>query len=327
MIISKTPLRISFCGGGSDLPSFYRKHGGCVISTAIDKHIYITSARSFNEDVTQLKYSEVETTSDVNKIKHPVFREMLKQYRLSGLEMNSTSDIPAGTGLGSSSTFTVGLSNVLNARLGRAPTSEELARDACHMEMEVLGEPIGKQDQYAAAYGGMNYIEFNEDESVTVEAVRISEEDKRRLNDRLFMLYLGGTRSASAILKNHGKNVTSGSAEANQLKMCELTRQLRVSLEDGDLDSLGEILDKGWMLKRTLTSAISNLEIDSIYEEVTSKGAIGGKLLGAGGSGFMLFYADENTKAEIMKSMDDRLWTPFKFDPKGSRIVYNDEVQ
>lgn len=326
MIISKTPLRISFCGGGSDLPSFYKKHGGCVLSTAIDKYIYISSVKSFNESVTQLKYSEVETTTDVNKIKHPVFREMLKQYGLSGLEMNSTSDIPAGTGLGSSSTFAVGLSNVLNTRLGRTVSSEELAQDACHMEMEVLREPIGKQDQYAAAYGGLNFIEFEKDGSVSVEPVRMTDEAKSKLNDRLFMLYLGGTRSASAILKNHGKNVTSGDAEMNQLKMCDLARDLRTYLEDGNLDAMGEVLDKGWKLKRTLSTGITNPEIDLVYEEITSKGAIGGKLLGAGGNGFMLFYADERTRSEIMGSACDHAWTPFSFDPKGSRIIYNDEV-
>lgn len=327
MIISKTPLRISFCGGGSDLPSFYEKHGGCVISTSIDKHIYISSIRSFKRDVTLLKYSTVESVTNIETIKHPVFREMLKQYNLEGLEINSTSDIPAGTGLGSSSTFTVGLSNVLNARLGNSLSCEELAVDACRMEMEVLNEPIGKQDQYAAAYGGMNFIEFHKDGHVSVEPVKMSKESKRKLNNRLFMLYLGGTRSASEILKDHGKNVTSGNAEANQLKMCGLAKTLRVELENGNLDAMGENLDKGWQLKRTLSAGITNPEIDEIYEKVIGKGAIGGKLLGAGGSGFMLFYADERTKAEILGSIDDYPWMPFNFDPEGSRIIYNDEAQ
>lgn len=326
MIISKTPLRISFCGGGSDIPSFYERHGGCVVSTAIDKHIYISSVRSFNPEVTQLKYSVVENAREYDEIVHPVFREMLRQYGLSGLEINSTSDIPAGTGLGSSSTFTVGLSNLLNARLGRIPSREFLAQDACHMEMEVLGEPIGKQDQYAAAYGGLNFIEFRKDGKVSVEPLCMDPASSLALNDRLFMLYLGGTRSASEILRDQSRNLKSGQAESNQVRMCELARDLRDSLEEGDLDAMGEALDKGWTLKKTLSSGISNPEIDEIYERITGMGAVGGKLLGAGGNGFMLFYADIATKKHIMDSLPDWRWTPFRFDSEGSRIIYNDEV-
>ena len=326
MIISKTPLRISFCGGGSDIPSFYTRHGGCVLSTSIDKYIYLTSVRSFDERQTQLKYSVVENVRDIDDIKHPVFREMLRQYGLSGFEINSTSDIPSGTGLGSSSTFTVGLSNLLNTIRGTSLSKEDLARDACNMEINVLGEPIGKQDQYAAAYGGMNFIEFETDGRVKVSPLGMTSESKDKLNRRLMMLYLGGTRSASDILKRQSANITSGSAESNQLKMCELARSLRDDLEKGDLDSMGEILDKGWKLKRTLSTGITNPEIDEIYDTVLDKGASGGKLLGAGGNGFMLFYADESAQDRIKNSIKDRKWMPFRFDENGSMIIYNDEV-
>lgn len=326
MIISKTPLRISFCGGGSDIPSFYSKHGGCVVSTSINKYIYITSVKSFDTTLTQLKYSVVENVHDIECIRHPVFREMLKQYGLFGYEINSTSDVPSGTGLGSSSTFAVGLSNLLNTVSGRKLSKEQLAQDACNMELCVLKEPIGKQDQYAAAYGGMNFIEFHPDESVTVEPIKLTPESKKSLNDRLMMLYLGGTRSASDILKNQSANIKSGLAESNQLKMCELARTLRSELEDGRLDAMGEILDKGWKLKRTLSSGISNPEIDEIYETVIDLGATGGKLLGAGGNGFMLFYADASVQNKIKHSIKDKKWMPFSFDEVGSRIIYNDEV-
>lgn len=325
MIISKTPLRISFCGGGSDIPSFYRKHGGCVLSTSIDKYIYISSVRSFDKKTTLLKYSVAEEVHDLSEIKHPVFKAMLTETNMRGYEINSTSDIPAGTGLGSSSTFTVGLSNLLRTRCGKDTNKNTLAEEACRIEIDVLGEPIGKQDQYAAAYGGLNFITFNGDDSVDVEPVRLTNESRRELNDRLVMIYLGGTRSASKILKNQSSNITSGEAESNQLKMCELARYLRTELEDGRLDSMGEVLDKGWRLKRTLSAGITNPAIDEMYEMVTDLGATGGKLLGAGGNGFMLFYAKKDVQEEIRRHVDEKMLMPFKFDEYGSQIIYNDE--
>lgn len=325
MIISKTPLRISFCGGGSDIPSFYRKHGGCVLSTSIDKYIYISSIHSFDRCLTKLRYSSMEDVENLSDIRHPVFREMLSMYNMPGFEFTSTSDIPAGTGLGSSSTFTVGLSNLLHAWRGEQPSKERLATDACKMEIEILGEPIGKQDQYAAAYGGLNFIEFNEDDTVDVTPLSLEKEQKEKLNRRLMMLYLGGTRSASEILKKQSSNITQGQAENNQLRMCDIARNLRTDLEDGRLDALGEALDKSWRLKRTLSEGITNHEIDAVYKTVTELGAIGGKLLGAGGSGFMLFYAEEDAQNNIRKHVQDRMWMPFKFEECGSSIIFNDE--
>lgn len=325
MIISKTPLRISFCGGGSDIPSFYSKHGGCVLSTTINKYIYISSVHSFNPQITQLKYSMVESVTDIDEIKHPVFREMLRRYGLSGFEMSSISDIPAGTGLGSSSTFTVGLSNILHAHMGETMSKEALAKEACEMEIDVLEEPIGKQDQYAAAYGGLNFIEFNRDGTVQVERIKVDTESKRILDDRLMMVYLGGVRSASEILRKQSSNTKSGKAEDNQKRMCDLARELRHSLESGDMDSMGECLDKGWKLKRTLSEGITNPQIDEMYERITDLGATGGKLLGAGGNGFMLFYARENAREEILRKTKDLRWMPFRFESSGSQIIYNNE--
>ena len=326
MIISKTPLRISFCGGGSDIPSFYRKHGGCVLSTSIDKYIYITSSRSFERGLTKLRYSSMECVHELSDIKHPVFREMLTRFGMPGYEFTSTSDIPAGTGLGSSSTFTVGLSNVLRTRNGETASKETLAQDACRFEIDILREPIGKQDQYAAAYGGLNFIEFHDDDTVSVQPLSIDPERRDALGRRLMMLYLGGTRSASDILRKQSNNITNGKAETNQKKMCEIARQLKVDLEDGNLDSMGEALDRSWKLKRTLSEGISNPAIDGIYERAIDLGAVGGKLLGAGGNGFMLFYAPEGVQPTIRAGFPDMMWMPFEFDTNGSRIVYNDEV-
>lgn len=325
MIISKTPLRISFCGGGSDIPSFYRKHGGCVLSSSIDKYVYISSMRSFRPGLTKLRYSSMETVEDLSEIRHPVFREMLTRFDMPGFEFTSTANIPAGTGLGSSSTFTVGLSHLVRTWKGMEAEKEDLARDACWMEIEVLGEPIGKQDQYAAAYGGFNFIEFHPDDSVTLEPLRIGREQKERLNDSLLMLYMGGTRSASEILRKQSDNIRNGSAESNQLRMCDIARDLRQKLEDGDLDSMGEALDRSWRLKRTLSEGITNPQIDEMYERITDLGATGGKLLGAGGNGFMLFYARKDDREEILRRTPELPWMSFRFDETGSQIIFNDE--
>ncbi len=326
MILSKTPLRVSFCGGGSDIASFYRKHEGCVLSTAIDKYIYLSSVESFHTDITQLKYSTVETVKRNTEIRHPVFRDCLTSYNLSGMEISSISDIPAGTGLGSSSTFTVGLVNLLRTYKGLEITKEILASEACDIEIEHLHEPIGKQDQYAAAYGDLNFIKFKKDDTVSVERVKISDYDKEYLNDNLMMFYLGGTRSASEILKTQQKNITSGNAEKGQLKLCDLTYKLREKLENGELDALGEILDEGWKIKRTLAQGISNDFIDGVYARGISAGALGGKLLGAGGNGFMLFYVPEKFRDSVVESLHDLRLVPMRFDTRGSRIVYTDDI-
>ena len=201
MVITRTPFRVSLCGGGSDLPAFYQKNGGCVISTTINKYMYITSHPSFDKKTTVVKYSETETVHDVNKIKHNIFRECLKQEGLEGLEITSIADVPQGTGLGSSSSFTVGLINNLKCYKREFISDHDVAESACHMEIDVLGNPIGKQDQYAAAFGGLNYYQFNKNGSVDVEPVLMSHESFKQLEKNLIMLYVGGEHSASAILK------------------------------------------------------------------------------------------------------------------------------
>lgn len=324
MIITRTPLRISFCGGGSDLPDYYRKNGGCVLSTSINKYIYITLTRSFHKDTTQLKYSVVESVKDVNAIKHPIFREVLKEYNMSGVEINSTSDVPSGTGLGSSSSFTVGLINSARVLCRKDVTKELLANEACDIEINRLGEPIGKQDQYAAAYGDLNFIKFNKDETVDVEPVEMTEQDKKLMSDNLLMFYLGGTRSASKILEKYSSDTKSSVDKKKSL--CDLTEKLKYELDKGNVDALGKILDEGWKIKKTLAQGISTGIIDDVYEKAINSGAVGGKLLGAGGNGFMLFYVDGPEQKAVREALSDYREMDFRFDTAGSRVVYNDDM-
>lgn len=323
MIVTRTPLRISFCGGGSDLPPFYERYGGHVVSTTVDKYIYLTLERSFHPSTTSLKYSTVEKVKDLNEVKHPIFRECLKMHGVSEVEINSTADIPSGTGMGSSSSFTVGLINLLRAYRGEASDKKLLAEKACELEMDILGEPIGKQDQYAAAYGGLNYYHFKKDGNVEVENLQLSKELTDALGRRLILFYIGGERSASDLLKEQSKS--SEKRDANQNRMCSLAIKLKDDLKSGNIDSVGELLDKSWKLKRDLTGSISNERIDKIYELGIANGAVGGKLLGAGGAGFMLFYADERDRSHLKTALRDCREIPFKMEKDGSKVAFNDQ--
>lgn len=321
MIITRTPFRMSFAGGGSDIASFYEKHGGCVLSTTINKYMYISVHPSFELKETVLKYSQTEVVDDISKIDHKYFKEVLNMLRISGVEISSTADVPAGTGLGSSSSFTVGLLHALYSYKGKFVSKERLAAKACEIEIDRLKNPIGKQDQYAAAYGGLSFYQFNKDGSVFVEPVIMRSELYSQLERNLMMFYTGELHSASAILKEQSINITSGDKEANQLKMCDLARELRDELQHNNIDAMGEILNEGWNLKRTLASGISNPEIDEYYDIAIKHGAIGGKLLGAGGGGFLLFYVPENRQQEVRMAVGLQQM-PFSFDYQGSAVIY-----
>lgn len=321
MIITRTPFRMSFAGGGSDIASFYEKHGGCVLSTTINKYMYISVHPSFELKETVLKYSQTEVVDDISKIDHKYFKEVLNLLRISGVEISSTADVPAGTGLGSSSSFTVGLLHALYSYKGKFVSKEKLAAKACEIEIDRLKNPIGKQDQYAAAYGGLSFYQFNKDGSVFVEPVIMRSELYSQLERNLMMFYTGELHSASAILKEQSVNITSGDKEANQLKMCDLARELREELQHNNIDAMGEILNEGWNLKRTLANGISNPEIDEYYDIAMKHGAIGGKLLGAGGGGFLLFYVPENRQYEVRMAMGLQQM-PFSFDYQGSAVIY-----
>lgn len=321
MLITKTPFRISFCGGGSDLAAFYEQYGGCVLSTSINKYMYISIHPYFNENQTMLKYSENELVDDIKDIKHKIFNEVLNDMNISGVEISSTADVPGGTGLGSSSTFTVGLLHTLYCYKGKFASKSRLAREACEVEIEKLGAPIGKQDQYAAAFGGLNFIRFNKDGSVSVEPVMMKADTYKRLQNNLLMFYTGTTRSANTILSEQKKNITQDDKNENLRKMCALAEEMKRSLERNDLSTFGSILHQSWELKRTLASGITNPEIDAAYERAMKSGALGGKLLGAGGGGFLLFYCEPEKQDELRKNIGLKEFE-FKFEQDGTSIVY-----
>lgn len=322
MIITRTPFRISFCGGGSDLPSFYEKHPGCVISTSINKYMYLTAHPFFDLDKIMLKYSKTELVDSIDDISHQIFKEILSDFMLKGIEITSIADIPAGTGLGSSSSFTVGLLHSLYSYQGRFISKEKLASEACVIEIEKLGEPIGKQDQYAAAYGGLNYISFQPNGKVFVEPIIMKADTYDRLENNLLMFYTGDVRSASKILAEQNKNMNDQVKFDNLVQMTELTKEMKKVLEANQLDSFGEILHESWILKQSLASGISNPVINDYYELALKNGAKGGKLLGAGGGGFLLFYCEEGEQAKLREALRDLRELDFKFDYEGSKVVY-----
>jgi D-glycero-alpha-D-manno-heptose-7-phosphate kinase len=324
MIISKTPLRMSFVGGGSDLPVFYREFGGAVVSTAIDKFVYVTVNKKFDEKI-RISYSRTEEAKSVEKVRHPLVRESMKLLGISGgVEITSVADIPGkGTGLGSSSSFTVGLLNALHAFGNCHASADKLAQESCEIEIGRCGEPIGKQDQYAAAFGGFSFIQFNQNDSVSVEPVICQRETLRRLESNLIVFYTGITRSASALLKTQQQSLAGQKAKQKTMqKMVGLAWQLKAELQKNNLSAFGEIIHENWLLKRSLTSAVSNDAIDGWYSRARRTGAVGGKLLGAGSGGFLMFYAPEEKHGAIGRELKELRPIKFGFEPQGSKIIF-----
>lgn len=321
MIITKTPFRVSFCGGGSDMADFYRKHGGCVLSTSINKYMYISIHPYFNENQTALKYSQNEIVDDVSQIKHRIMKQVLTDMDVSGVEIVSTADVPSGTGLGSSSAFTVGLLHTLNCYKGKYVSQEKLAEEACKVEIEKLGAPIGKQDQYAAACGGLNMITFHQNDMVTVEPVIMNRETYHALEDNLVMFYTGITHDANQILAEQKQNISQVDKTNNLIQMCGLAREMKASLEKNDTSEFGRILNEGWQLKRQLASGISGQAIDEMYDKAMKNGAVGGKLLGAGGGGFLLFYCEKEKQPALEAAMGLKRFD-FRFEFDGTSVVY-----
>lgn len=324
MIISKTPLRLSFVGGGSDLPSYYRQAGGAVLSTTIDKFVYVTINTRFEPGI-RLSYSKTENVAHVDEIEHRLVKAAMRKLGLfDGVELTSVADIPSrGSGLGSSSSFTVGLLHALHAYLGRYRSKVDLGAEACEVELELCGEPIGKQDQYAAAVGGLNTIEFHPDDTVTVQPVVAPARMVRQIESELVMFYTGGVRSASDILKQQAEEVGASEAKRRALeRMVELVYVLRGELSAGNADALGEILHENWCLKRSLTGGISTSAIDETYDAARALGATGGKLLGAGGGGFMVFSVSEAKRRELIAGLGHLRHVPFRFDNTGASIAF-----
>jgi D-glycero-alpha-D-manno-heptose-7-phosphate kinase len=324
MIISQTPLRLSFLGGGSDLPSYYRRQGGAVLSTAIDKCVYVTVSRKF-DDAVRVSYSRTEEVETAAQVEHPIVREALGLLGIDGgIEITSVADIPAkGTGLGSSSTFTVGLLNALHAYAGRHASAERLAEESCDIEINRCGEPIGKQDQYAAAFGGFNFIRFHADDTVEVQKILCRRETLEELQSMLMMFYTGITRSASALLAEQSANMV-GEAEkiAAMDRMVASAEAVLHDLQSNRLDTLGAALDESWQLKKSLASGISNPTIDAAYDAARAAGALGGKILGAGGGGFLLFMVPREKQEAVRHALSGLRETPFGFARHGSRILF-----
>jgi len=322
MIISRTPFRVSFAGGGSDLRGFYSREPGCVLSTSIDKYMYIAVHPFFFPGQTLVKYSRTELVEDVAQIQHPIVREVLTHFGVAGVDINSIADIPSGTGLGTSSAFTVGLLNAVHAYLGRFASRTELARFACEIEIERLKSPIGKQDQYASAIGGLNFLRFNPDESVTVERVPMDADRFTALQDNLLTFYASGTRSANAILAEQASNVTRrGTALEAQRRIVALAEELRVELLNGNIDAMGGVLHEAWVRKKELAAGVSNGRIDEIYDLALRAGARGGKLLGAGGTGFVMFYVTPDRQPAVRAALAGLRELRLRFDTSGSTII------
>ena len=324
MIITRTPLRMSFVGGGSDLPAYYEKFGGAVISTAIDKYVFVTVNKKF-DDALRISYSKTELVKSVSEIEHTIVRAALTHVGITGgLEITSIADIPSsGSGLGSSSSFTVGLLHALYAYLGKYVAPDRLGDESCHIEIDTCGSPIGKQDQFAAAFGGFNFIRFHCDGTVVVNPLICSRATLRKLQNNLIMFYTATTRSANNILSEQSKQCSSSEqAQRTMHRMVQQTAEFAQSLQNDDCDAIGEILHEGWMLKRSLNSGISNDHIDDWYNRARAAGAIGGKILGAGAGGFFLFYAPQERHDALIHALPQLRHIPFAFEPEGSKVIF-----
>ncbi len=321
MIITKTPFRVSFCGGGSDIADFYREHGGCVIGTTINRYMYLSIHPYFDAGRTALKYSQNEIVKDLREISHSIFHCVLNEKQIQGVEISSTADVPGGTGLGSSSAFTVGLLHTLYCYQGKYVSKGKLAEEACQVEIEKLHAPIGKQDQYAAAYGGLNFIRFHKDDTVSVQPVIAGRDTLKELQENLILFYTGLTHDANQILAEQKKNIGYREKTDNLLRMCSLAEAMKRSLECGELRDFGAILHESWQKKRELAGSISNAAIDALYACAMQNGALGGKLLGAGGGGFFLFYCPKEKQEGLCKALRKKPF-PFRFEHDGSSIVY-----
>lgn len=326
MIITRAPFRISFGGGGSDLPSYYRKFGGCVLSASINKYIYLDIHPFFDPHRIQLKYSRTENVDAAGLIKHPIFRSVLDRFDMCGVELTSTADIPSGTGLGSSSSFTVALLQCVYAYRGMHRSKAALASEACSIEIDEIGSPIGKQDQYAAAFGGLNFIRFEPDDSVFIEPLTLPREKLRDFNSRLLMFYTGITRDANELLEAQGRAMEAGNGRVETMhRMVQLACDMQACLQQGCLDEFGGLLHESWMRKRSLSDHISNDRIDDLYQLARSAGATGGKILGAGGGGFLLLYCPVEKQAALRQKLNFLKHFPFHIESGGTQIVYYEQ--
>ncbi|QQS34659.1 MAG: GHMP kinase [Ignavibacteriales bacterium] len=322
MIISQTPLRISLCGGGTDFKEYYQLKEGFVVSSAIDKYIFVIIKERF-DDLIYVNYTKKEIVSSVDEIQHELVREVLRKSKLDkGIEITMLADVPSeGSGLGSSSSLTVGLLNAAYHYRGFQVTHEQLAKEACEIEIDTLKKPIGKQDQYIAAYGGLKAIKFNKDETVETEAIELPTNLKRKLGANLLLFYTNITRSSSTVLTEQKKSISDKLDYHDSIK--KLAYDTEGSLLNGNVDDVGRLLSENWDLKKNLSSNISNAEIDKMYSTAINAGAVGGKIAGAGGGGFLLVYCKREDHDKLREAMQDYREMPFMLEPQGSKIIFN----
>ncbi len=326
MIISRTPFRISFFGGGTDYPAWYRAHGGAVLATTIDKYCYLTCRRlpPFFEHRYRIVYSQMENTRTVDEIVHPGVRETLRHLGIDyGLELHHDADLPARSGLGSSSSFTVGLLHALYGLDGRMPSKRQLAAEAIHIEQTRIGDTVGAQDQVLAAHGGFNHVHFGQNGDITVTPLTLPARRVAELDDHLMLFYTGIQRTASVVARTYVQDVAS---KEHQLRILGgLVDQGIAALSgDGDISGFGELLHEAWQTKRSLSASVSNDHIEDIYAAARAAGASGGKVLGAGGGGFMVFFAPPDKQAAVRESLRGLIHVPFHFESSGSQIVFFD---
>ena len=325
MIICRTPTRISFFGGGTDYPIWYENNGGTVLSTTINKYSYITVRYlpKFFDYKYRIRYYKTEEANDLSEIEHPSVRECAKFVGIEeGFEMAHNSDLPAGSGLGSSSTFTVGMLHSLYALKSYMPTKRELAVNALHVEQDLIGEAVGSQDQIAAAWGGFNKITFGGERKFEVEPMILSRERMLEFQDNLLLCFTGYSRSAPEIAKVQIAETPSKNRELNDMQSLTVAAFELLKNSSGSIDEFGQMLNTQWKIKKSLSNKISNSKLDDIYDTGIQNGAIGGKILGAGGGGFMLFYARRENHERIINSLSSKLFVPFRFDNSGSKIIY-----
>lgn len=327
MILSRAPVRFSLGGGGTDLPSYSREHGGFLVAAAVDQYIYLGLHERFQKDI-RLAYSKTEQVSDISKIEHPIFREALRMMDVKErVEIFSMASVPANSGLGSSSTFTVALLNVLHAYKREYVSAAQLAEEACKVEIDILKEPIGKQDQYIAAYGGITAFTFNKDGSVEAERLPIKPEVMDELQSNLLIFYTGVERKASTVLSEQAKTIKSNQDDAvkRMHRIKEMGYETRKFLLEGRVDDFGDLLHEHWMNKRKLASNMSGSELDEHYDAARAAGAIGGKIMGAGGGGFFMFYVRPELRRKVYDTIVARGLKPlrFRFDLDGARIAAN----
>lgn len=322
MIIVQTPLRISFFGGGTDFPSFFMEEGGCVLSSAIDKFIFLTIKQRFDAKL-RIGYTRTEMVDHIDEIQHELIREALRLTGIArGVEITTMGDIPSeGSGLGSSSTVTVGALHAMYAYLGEIVSAARLAREACAIEIETLKKPIGIQDQYIAAYGGLRFIEFKPDGEVNVERVKLSVEAQRALNDNFLLFFTGVSRSSESVLSEQKNKIKDRMTELREIK--QMAYQARAYLEAENLEALGELMHQSWELKKRLAGGVSNSRINDMYEAARNAGAIGGKIAGAGGGGFLLLYVPYERQSRVRAALRALQELPFRLETDGTKIIFN----